>query len=121
MFINSLTSDFNRNFFNQIMTNIRMPVNTGSVTQCWKVSLKVDLVNKITVARNGARNFATKIYSSIEGLFNRFNGKIRMSPIDNFEKSNLLLYPTFRYIYKGIDYILSEIFAHYRLVVELIP
>ena len=51
--------------------------------------MKIDLVNKITISRNGARNFTSEVNSSIEGLFNSFESEVSVTSVDDFKESNL--------------------------------
>lgn len=88
MFINLLSTNFNRYFINQIVSNLVTPTDV-STSHSWQSNLEINFMDKITISRNSATYLATKIYSTVKGLFNRFNCKVCMSSIYNFEKSNL--------------------------------
>jgi hypothetical protein len=46
-------------------------------------------MNQITITGNGAGYLLSEISRTIEGLFNRFHGKIGMTPVNDFKKCNL--------------------------------
>ena len=104
MFINGLTTNFNGNFVNQIVSKILNPSDTAGICCSYSTNgcLKVNLVNKITVARNSTRNFSTKVYRSVKGLFNSFNCKVSVSSVNDFKKCNLRITCTFPLPYLSI-------------------
>lgn len=88
--VNGLTTDINGDFINQSMTKVLHPVEaTARSSDRWNLHLQVGAVQQITVAGHRARHFATKVKGTIEGLFNSFQSKVRVTTVHNLEERDL--------------------------------
>jgi hypothetical protein len=100
--VNSLTTDFNLNLGNKLLSRVIKPtsINTSVLTagvvsethklvDLRKCNLEISAISKITISGDHALNTATKIGLTVESLFNRLNSEVCVTTISNFPKSNL--------------------------------
>jgi len=87
--VNALSSDFDFHLLNQMVTDMVNPSETVSTGKSGESSLQVHTANQVTAAGNQGSDLATEVSGSVEGLFNRFNGKVGMTTVHNLEVSNL--------------------------------
>ena len=97
LLIDLRASNFELGFIDNSMSDTSDPSESdvtelGEITaeaNLWENDLKEGLCNKITVAGDLGCGFTTKIGSTTEILFNRFNGKICVPAVHYFKKSYL--------------------------------
>lgn len=91
MFVNNGTSNFNRDFVNENMTNVSGPCNSsgGVGSKSGQIDLEISLVDQVTVSGDKTSNFSAEISVTGKGLLHRFHGKVSVSSVDNTEKGNL--------------------------------
>ena len=95
--VDALASNLNLNLGDQLLSREVQPasINTlGSssshgLVDLRKSNLKVGTVSKITVAADRASHTTAEISLSIEGLFNRLNGKVGVSAVSDLPEGNL--------------------------------
>jgi hypothetical protein len=87
--VNTLSTDFDFHLLNQMVTNVVNPSEAGGNSDCGKSGLQVHTTNQVTAAGNQSGDLATEVSSSVEGLFNKFNGKVSVTAVHNLEVSNL--------------------------------
>jgi hypothetical protein len=102
LFINALSTDFNFNVADEnvadvvdpseaivAIINIGLLVSNNRALNKGKSDLKVNTMNKITIAGNGASNSLAEVSSSVKDLLNRLHREVSVTTIHNLEKSNL--------------------------------
>lgn len=97
LFIDGLSTNFNLySLYKSVTDTVNITKsggNTtsgeGSIIQRRKSYLKVYLVNKITITRDGASYLFTEVRFTIEGLFNGFNSKVSTPTVYYFPESDL--------------------------------
>jgi len=94
--VNALTTDFNLNLRNQLLTGEVEPagIHAGSaaletLTDFRKSNLKVSAVSQVTVAADSAGNTPAEVSLAVESLFDRLHGKVGVSLVRNLPESNL--------------------------------
>jgi hypothetical protein len=95
--VDALSTDLNLNLGDQLLSREVQPtgidlLGSGSshgLVDLRKSDLKVGTVGKITVAADRASHTTAEISLSIEGLFNRLNGKVGVSAVSNLPEGNL--------------------------------
>lgn len=100
--INALSTDFNLNVADKnvadvvdpseaivAIINIGLLVSDNRALNKGKSDLKVNAMNKITIAGNGASNSLAEVSSSIKDLLNGLHREVSVTTIHNLEKSNL--------------------------------
>ena len=94
--VNALTTDFNLNLRNQLLTGEVEPagIHAGSaalkaLTDFRESNLKVSAVSQVTVAADSAGNTPAEVSLAVESLFDRLHGKVGVSLVRNLPESNL--------------------------------
>jgi len=100
--INALSTDFNLNVADKNVADVVDPSEAivCVVSGCLRVSnnralnkgksdLKVNTMNKITIAGNGASNSLAEVSSSVKDLLNRLHREVSVTTIHNLEESDL--------------------------------
>jgi hypothetical protein len=89
--VNTLATDFE---LNVLQENVADPVNptervSSNGSNERERHLKVNTMNQITIARNGAGNLATEVGGTVECLLNRLHREVGMATVDYLEERNL--------------------------------
>jgi hypothetical protein len=95
--VNALTTDLDLDVADENVSDVVDPTKaerfissgSGGALNKGKSNLKVNTVNQITITRNGAGNTLAEIGGSVKGLFNRFDRKVSVTAVNNFEESDL--------------------------------
>jgi hypothetical protein len=98
--INALTTDFNLNLRDKLMTREIEPPSVYRVISSYgrvrhrlvdfrKSYLEVGSVGKITITRNGTGYATTEIGLTVEGLLDRLHREVSVTSVGNFPESNL--------------------------------
>jgi len=94
--VNALTTDFNLNLRNQLLTGEVEPagIHAGSaalkaLADFRKSNLKVSAVSQVTVAADSAGNTPAEVSLAVESLFDRFHGKVGVSLVRDLPEGNL--------------------------------
>jgi len=100
--INALSTDFNLNVADEnvadvvdpseaivAIINIGLLVSNNRALNKGKSNLKVNTMNKITIAGNGASNSLAEVSSSVKDLLNRLHREVSVTTVNNLEESDL--------------------------------
>ena len=98
--VNALTTDFNLNLRDKLMTREIEPPSVYRVISSYgrvrhrlvdfrKSYLEVGSVGKITITRNGTGYATTEIGLTVEGLLDRLHREVSVTSVGNFPESNL--------------------------------
>jgi hypothetical protein len=95
--INALTTDFDFNLRNQLLTREIEPTSKNTLligtshtlVNFGKSNLQVSAVSQISVTRDGASHTTTEIGLTIESLFNRLHSKVSVTFVRHLPKGNL--------------------------------
>jgi hypothetical protein len=91
MFIDALTTDFDFNIVDQVVTDPVEPSELGTRTisglelYLRQSGLEVHAVDQITVTLDGTGDLLTEVRSTIEGIFNGLHSEVSVSAIDNLK------------------------------------
>jgi hypothetical protein len=105
--INTLTTDFNFNVFNEVVTGPVEPTELSSRAirglegHLGEGGLEVHTVDQITVTLDGTGDLLAEVGGSVERIFNGFHCKVGVATIYNLEDKG---YPSFRNIYTLTHY-----------------
>ena len=105
LLVDALPSYLNFNIVNQIVTNPVEPteLSTRAIRRLKRYlrqsGLKVHAVDQITIALNGASDLLAKVGSTVEGVLNRFHGKVSVPAIHNLKNKNTLPFGIFMKMY----------------------
>jgi len=100
--INALSSNLNLNVADEnvadvvdpseaivAIINIGLLVSNNRALNKGKSDLKVNTMNKITIAGNGAGNSLAEVSSSVKDLLNGLHREVSVTTVNNLEESNL--------------------------------
>jgi hypothetical protein len=95
--VNALTTDFNLNLRNQLLTGEVKPAGKDATSRSvlqglanlGESNLKVSAVSQITITRDGAGHAATEVGLAIESLLNRLHSEVSVTLVANLPESNL--------------------------------
>ena len=93
--IDTLTTDLEFNLADKIVTRPVEPAELSTRTvrgeelYLRESGLEVHTVDQITVTLNSDSDLLTETRGTIERIFNRFHGKVRVTTVYNFEEGNL--------------------------------
>jgi len=94
--VNALTTDFNLNLRNQLLTGEVEPAGIHAssdaleaLTDFRESNLKVSAVSQVTVAADSAGNTPAEVSLAVESLFDRLHGKVGVSLVRNLPEGNL--------------------------------
>ena len=95
--INALTTDFNLNLGDHLLTREVKPAGphtlTAGVTHVLvnfrQSDLQVGAVSQITITADGAGHTATKVGLTIKSLLNRFHREVRVTTVSHLPEGNL--------------------------------
>jgi hypothetical protein len=95
MLVNALTTDFELNGLNKVVTNPVEPTELGIraishiKSYLRENSLEIDAVDKITIALDSAGNLLAEVGGTIEGILNGFHGKVGITTVYNLPEGDL--------------------------------
>jgi hypothetical protein len=84
--VNALTTDLDLNVLEEAETDV---VDPATASECREVDLEVDAVDQITVAGDLSHDGAGEPSSTVEGVGDGLNRKIRVTTVDYLEEGNL--------------------------------
>ena len=93
--VDALTTDFDFHVLDEVVTDPVEPTKLGTRTVRWlelnlrQSRLEVHAVDQITVALNGAGDLLAEVGSTVERVLNGLHGKVGVTAVHNFKKSNL--------------------------------
>jgi len=89
--VNALTTNLNLNLRDKLLSGEVQPTSIlgHALVDLRKSNLKVGAVGKITIAANGACHAAAKVGLTVEGLLDRFDGKVGISAVGDLPEGNL--------------------------------
>jgi len=89
--VNALTTNLNLNLRDKLLSREVQPTSIlgHALVDLRKSNLKVGAVGKITIAADGACHAAAKVGLTVEGLLDRFDGKVGISAVGDLPEGNL--------------------------------
>jgi len=96
--VNSLTTDLDLDLSDELLTGVVQPtgidravyrVSTQGLVNLGESNLNIGAVSKISVSGDGARNTATKISLTVEGLLDGLHGKVGVASVRHLPESDL--------------------------------
>jgi hypothetical protein len=121
--VNALTTDFNLNLRNQLLTGEVEPTGINTVlgsslhglVNLGESNLKVSAVSQITITRDGAGHAATKVGLAVKSLLNRLHRKVSVTFVRHLPKGNLRVARKIN-ILGTVSYKLHKTSCHFRLL-----
>jgi hypothetical protein len=95
LLIDTLSSDFDFNVFDDVVTGPVEPAELGSRTirglegNLGESGLEVHTVDQITITLDGACDLLTEVGGSVERIFNGFHGKVGVTTVHHLEECDL--------------------------------
>jgi hypothetical protein len=91
--VNSLTTDLDLDLSDELLTGVVQPTGIDragiALVNLGESNLNVGAVSKISVSGDGARNTATKISLTVEGLLDGLHGKVGVASVRHLPESDL--------------------------------
>jgi len=91
--VNSLTTDLDLDLSDELLAGVVQPTGIdragSALVNLGESNLNVGAVSKISVSGDGARNTATKISLTVEGLLDGLHGKVGVASVRHLPESDL--------------------------------
>jgi len=91
--VNSLTTDLDLDLSDELLTGVVQPTGIDragrALVNLGESNLNIGAVSKISVSGDGARNTATKISLTVEGLLDGLHGKVGVASVRHLPESDL--------------------------------
>ena len=91
--VNSLTTDLDLDLSDELLTGVVQPTGIdragSALVNLGESNLNIGAVSKISVSGDGARNTATKISLTVEGLLDGLHGKVGVASVRHLPESDL--------------------------------